>query len=62
MQETPGPAAEPEADAQPAAAVPPELSDQQLELVAGASDPFRFVRQILYAIFGFGAHCLSPSA
>ena len=30
-----------------------KLTQQQLEVVAGASDPFRFVRLILYGIFGF---------
>ena len=50
MQEQPASGSDADADA-PAVEQGQKYSTKQLEMVAGASDPFRYVRQILYAIF-----------
>ena len=48
MQEKPAGDAD---DGAPAVEQSQKYSEKQLELVAGASDPFRYVRQVLYAVF-----------
>ena len=50
MQEQPEGGSESDNGA-PAAEQDEKLSAKQLEMVAGASDPFRYVRTVLYAVF-----------
>ena len=51
MQEQPGAGSESDDNEAPAAEPDENLAAKQLEMVAGASDPFRYVRTVLYAVF-----------